>query len=97
MGRLAVTTLLGTAAVLLVVFNAAATRRLWRSTAYERGQKMAQTWLLWLMPGASLLVWWLLREPGHTRAGDPTIWPDHQHVEPPGHHGHHGGGGEAGD
>jgi hypothetical protein len=47
-------------AVLFV--NVVATRRLWDSTIFERPQKVAQTILMWLVPGSVIVVWNVLRE-----------------------------------
>jgi hypothetical protein len=48
-------------ASLLAAWNAVVTRRLWQSPMYERSQRVAQTLLLWLLPGAAILVNWVLR------------------------------------
>jgi hypothetical protein len=45
--------------------NVTATVRLWRSSQYERGQKVAQTALTWMLPGFALAVTYML---GHDRA-----------------------------
>ncbi len=62
----------------LIVANAMVTRRLWRSEIVERPQKMAQTVLIWLVPGSFAVVRFLLREPrqGRSRA-DSTCSRDH--------------------
>lgn len=61
----------------LATANAVTTRSLWRSPLFDRPQKVAQTILLWLVPGAFVFVGHLLRDPmkGPSRAveGDPTV------------------------
>lgn len=47
---------------LLAAVNAATTRRLWASKIFERPQKIAQTALLWLVPGSFLAVRHVLGE-----------------------------------
>jgi hypothetical protein len=47
----------------LFAMNVVATRRLWASAMFERGQKIAQTALLWLLPGSVFLIWAVVREP----------------------------------
>ena len=59
--------------LLLVVWNAIVTRRLWRSSMYERSQRLAQTTMIWLLPGSAIFVNWLLQGmPDKSRAVDPT-------------------------
>ena len=59
-----------------LVANAVVGRRLWRSACFERSQKVAQTILMFLVPGAFVLVRLALRDPTLERAGempaDPT-------------------------
>ena len=57
----------------LLFANVVATRRLWASELFETSQKVAQTALMWVVPGGVLLVWSVLRErkPGSER--DPAI------------------------
>lgn len=57
----------------LVVVNARGTRRIWRSRVYERGQLIAQTVLIWVVPGSVFVVLGIL-EGGSSRGvlGDPT-------------------------
>jgi len=58
---------------LLAAFNAVVTRRVWRSAMYERAQRIGQTLLLWLLPGAAILVNWVLQgTPDKGRTLDPT-------------------------
>ena len=49
--------------VVVVFVNVVATLRLWRSAVFERPQKVAQTILMWLVPGSVIIVWNLLGEP----------------------------------
>ena len=49
--------------LLLATGNAVVTRRLWRSQMYERSQQMAQTVMIWLLPGSAVFASWLLQEP----------------------------------
>jgi hypothetical protein len=58
--------------LLLATWNAIVTGRLWRSPMYERRQQIAQTAIIWLMPGAALFVNWLLRGMPEKSPVDPT-------------------------
>jgi hypothetical protein len=59
--------------LILAIGNAVVTRRLWRSEMYERSQKIAQTAILWVLPGSATLVSWFLREPDRKELeSDPT-------------------------
>jgi hypothetical protein len=60
------------AAVALATLNTVVTVRLWRSAFYERGQKVAQTALLWLVPGAFTVVQSLMRSAAAAATPDPT-------------------------
>jgi hypothetical protein len=46
-------TLVGLAVATLNVWG---TRRIWRSGIYERGQLLAQTVFIWILPGAAIAV-----------------------------------------
>lgn len=66
-------------AAVLAALNARTTFRLWRSAAFEQPQKVAQTVLLWVVPGTFALVTYLLSDAegrdGSTRRlanDDPT-------------------------
>lgn len=60
-------------ALMLAIGNAVVTTRLWRSSMFERSQQIAQTVLLWVLPGAAIVVNWFLREPSREEAtSDPT-------------------------
>jgi hypothetical protein len=60
--------------LILAVGNSVVTSRLWRSPIYERSQKIAQTVLVWLLPGSAVVVNWLLQEPSKKAlAADPTV------------------------
>jgi hypothetical protein len=60
----------------LALLNARVTVRLWRHPLFERGQKVAQTVLLWIVPGMFLVVGHLVGPARSRRLGataDPTI------------------------
>lgn len=64
---------IATGGLLLALGNIVVTRRLWRSQLYERSQQIAQTAMLWLLPGTAMIVNWFLREPSRKDpATDPT-------------------------
>jgi len=54
----------------LALLNARGTLRIWRSGVYERGQLLAQTALIWVIPGSVFAVLSLLRDDG--RSGKPS-------------------------
>jgi hypothetical protein len=99
------------AGVVIVFANVVTTRRLWASAIFETLQKVAQTVLMWLVPGSAIVVWNVLREPRIGSEPDPTTGGAAFVVtdwllgssENSGHHGsdggHHGGDGHhsAGD
>jgi|HubBroStandDraft_2_1064218.scaffolds.fasta_scaffold658759_1 hypothetical protein len=58
--------------VLLAALNVRGTVRLWRSDLYSRGQQLAQTIMLWILPGSVFVVTYLLAEPSLPDEGDPT-------------------------
>ena len=64
-----VATLLG---LLLFGLDLTATRRIWRSAQLERTQKVAQTVLVWLVPGAFVAVRYALDPPTEPQE-DPTV------------------------
>jgi hypothetical protein len=53
----------GIVAVAVLALDVVTTRQLWKSEAFDRVQKIAQTALLWLVPGGAMLVRYFLREP----------------------------------
>jgi hypothetical protein len=60
--------------LVLAIGNAVVMVRLWRSQMYERPQQIAQTVVLWLLPGSAIVVNWFLREPSReSLAADPTV------------------------
>jgi hypothetical protein len=80
----------------LAAMNAATTRRVWRSAAFDRSQKVAQTVLVWLLPGSFALVGAVLSERRPKELRDPTVR-EAPEIDPTGidvgnHHdsGHHG-------
>ena len=84
-------------AVALAVANVATMRSLWLSPLFERSQKVAQSELIWIVPGSFVVVRHLLREPsGSTDSADPTVHRDSGYADDPSlyDHGHgHGDGG----
>jgi hypothetical protein len=64
---------IGVAGVGFVAMNVATTRRIWRSAAFERSQKIAQTALVWLLPGSFILVGAVLSERPPKQLRDPTV------------------------
>jgi hypothetical protein len=58
--------------IALALLNVRGTLRLWRSCAYERGQLLAQTALIWLLPGSVFVVTYILKDDRPGRALDPT-------------------------
>jgi hypothetical protein len=58
--------------LLLGALDVAATRRIWRSRELERPQQIAQTILVWLLPGAFLAVRYELDPPPEPK-NDPTV------------------------
>jgi hypothetical protein len=93
--------------VVVVFINAITTRRLWASAIFETSQKVAQTLLIWLVPGSVAVVWNILREPRLGNEEDSTAggaalvvdWVLAAHANAS-HHGgaggHHAGGGDGG-
>lgn len=73
MDRRIVLEVLGVAfGLLLVAFNLAAMRRIWTTPELERPQRIAQTILVWLLPGAFVAVRYEL-DPPPEPANDPTV------------------------
>jgi hypothetical protein len=56
----------------LTFWNARVTARIWRSGVYERGQLIAQTAIVWLIPGSAFGIAAILKGGSPRRAGDPT-------------------------
>jgi hypothetical protein len=61
----------GVLGIALVAWNAKVTARIWRSGMYERGQLLAQTVIIWLIPGSAFGVAAVLKG-GAVRAQDST-------------------------
>jgi hypothetical protein len=60
--------------IALALLNLRGTLRIWRSGVYERGQLIAQTLLVWAIPGSVFVVMHVLRGDRPGRAGaDPTV------------------------
>jgi hypothetical protein len=53
---------IGAAGSALVGLNSRATVRLWKSSGFETSQKIAQTFLVWLVPGAFAFVNYFVAE-----------------------------------
>jgi hypothetical protein len=68
LGRVALLTVVGVVAAI----NVSTMRRVWASAVFERSQKLAQTVVLWLVPGSFFLVRHVLAEPRSSRGFDPT-------------------------
>ena len=60
----------GVALAAVVVANVFTTVRLWRSSMFERPQKIAQTAMIWLIPGAFAVVRYAM---GPTSSGWPGV------------------------
>lgn len=60
--------------IALAIVNLRGTLRIWRSGVYDRGQLIAQTILIWAVPGTVFAVMHVLRgdRPGRAIA-DPTV------------------------
>jgi hypothetical protein len=89
--------LIGVGAVVAIA-NVFTTRSLWSSPMFERSQKIAQTVLMWLVPGTFVVTRHLVRgsssaadssDPTVNRqygiADDPTVY-HHGHGDDGGHH-----------
>jgi hypothetical protein len=63
---------LGGLMAVLVAANVVITRRLWRSPLFERSQKIAQTALIWLVPGSCVFVKLALSGGAPKELRDPT-------------------------
>jgi hypothetical protein len=75
----------------VAVANALTTRRLWTSAMFERSQKVAQTAMIWLLPGSFVVTRLLLGvTPG--KDGDPTTFRSagDDCIDDYGSHHHHG-------
>lgn len=88
---------------IIVFMNTVTTRRLWGSAIFERSQKIAQTVLIWIVPGSVIVVWNILREPRSderdSTVGGAAVVLDWLLVSQvgTGHHGAAGGGAGGGD
>ena len=71
--------------------NALTTRSLWASPMFERPQKIAQTVLMWLVPGSFFVTRLLVRAPDRVDSSDSTVGPSTYVASPNGYH--HGDGG----
>lgn len=58
--------------IALALSNARVTVQIWRSGLYERGQLVAQTVIIWLLPGAAFVVAAVLKGGSPRREVDPT-------------------------
>jgi hypothetical protein len=85
-------------AAVVAIANTLTMRPLWSSAMFEKPQKVAQTVLVWLIPGAFILVRHVLREPLRPKQIDSTI-DNHGSASDSwdaGGLGHHGGGADGG-
>jgi hypothetical protein len=58
---------------MLATWKIVVTIRLWRSPMYDRRQRIAQTAIVWLVPGMAFFVNWLLiGMPGRSSPLDPS-------------------------
>jgi hypothetical protein len=77
----------------VAVANALTTRALWSSPMFERSQKVAQTVLIWVVPGMFVFTRHLVRgDAGGVESGDPTVHREHGYADDPTafNHGHAG-------
>jgi hypothetical protein len=70
--RLVVEVVATLSGLLLTGLNLVATWRIWTSAQLERTQKIAQTILVWLVPGAFVAVRYALDPPAEP-SDDPTV------------------------
>lgn len=72
-------------AIGVVLANALTVRKVWRSSLFERPQKIAQTVLICLVPGTFVLVRYFLRDPTQNArrrtGGDPTVNRDGGYID----------------
>jgi drug/metabolite transporter (DMT)-like permease len=73
---------LAVAGAALAAANGLTTRRLWSSAAFDGPQKVAQTALIWLLPGSFVVVRHFLGEPERESDGDPTVFKDYSERHP---------------
>lgn len=59
----------------IVLANLVTGRRLWANQTFERSQKIAQTIMMWLIPGSVIVVRYLLNPPPED-TDDPTVSKD---------------------
>ena len=80
--------------IALGVANVVTVRSLWLSPLFEKSQKVAQSVLVWVVPGFFVVVRYLLHEPtGTTDSSDPTVHRNHGYADDPTVHGHGDGDG----
>jgi hypothetical protein len=83
--------------VALAVANVVTVRSLWLSPIFEKSQKVAQSVLIWIVPGFFVVVRHLLREPsGTTGSVDPTTSRDSGYTADPTGYSHGHGDGDGG-
>jgi hypothetical protein len=58
--------------IALAAYDLRVTVRIWRSGAYERGQLVAQTAIIWLVPGSAFGILAVLKGGSPRREPDPT-------------------------
>jgi hypothetical protein len=64
--------IVGLTGLLLLLVDLDAKRRIWRSPQLERSQRIRQTILVWLLPGAFVAVRYALAPPREPYS-DPTV------------------------
>jgi len=82
----------------VAIANTLTTRALWASPMFDRSQKVAQTALMWLLPGTFLVTRHFVRGGFDRSVPDPTVPPDYGIPEDPTHYnqGHVSDGGDGG-
>jgi hypothetical protein len=58
--------------LVVATINVATVMRVWKSSVFQTSQKVAQTFLIWLVPGSAFLVRHVLSEALPDRSEDPT-------------------------
>jgi hypothetical protein len=56
----------------LAFWNARVTVQIWRSGFYDRAQLLAQTAIIWLLPGSAYVVAAVLKGSARSHPADPT-------------------------
>ena len=84
------------AGVAVALANGLTMRSLWSSPMFERSQKIAQTVLIWLVPGMFIVTRHLIRAtPDRADSSDPTVSRQYGYADDPTVH-HYGHGDDGG-